>query len=248
MKLRSLLILATLFIPTILSASDNEFTADRPGVSTGPSVVAKNVIQLEEGIQFDRGQNFSMFTFSNTLFRYGLFDNVELRLGGDAFLFSGEEYTDLAFSGLSVGTKIKCFDGEGAIPAISFMANVAIPYTGSCDYSPRHFTPSMYALFENQLTDQLALGYNAGFEWNGEDPVTTTFLAVCLGYNINDRFGAFVENYNYISSDNYTLGFDLGANYMLTDRLQLDLATNLNIFDNYSCAWAISLGIAWQIN
>ena len=249
MKLRSLLILAALFIPAILSASDNEFTADRPGVSTGPNVVAKNVIQLEEGIQFDRDQNSSMFTFSNTLIRYGLFDNVELRLSGDAFLFSDyeEKYTDLAFSGISVGTKIKCFEGDGAIPAISFLANVAIPYSGSCNYSPKHFTPSMYALFENQLTDQFNLGYNVGFEWDGSSPATTTFLAVCLGYNINDRFGAFVENYNYISSDLYTLGFDLGVNYMLTDRLQLDLATNLNIFD-YSCAWAISFGIAWQIN
>ena len=34
-------------------AQEAEFTADRPGVSTGPSTVAKGVIQWEQGMQLD---------------------------------------------------------------------------------------------------------------------------------------------------------------------------------------------------
>ena len=65
-----------------------EFTADRPGASTGPTVVGHKVIQLEQGIQYDGdGSSFGTYTFSNTLLRYGLFPNMELRLGGDAFLY-----------------------------------------------------------------------------------------------------------------------------------------------------------------
>ena len=59
-----------------------EFSADRPGASTGPTVVGHKVIKLEQGIQYDGdGSSFGTYTFSNTLLRYGLFPNMELRLG-----------------------------------------------------------------------------------------------------------------------------------------------------------------------
>ena len=34
-------------------AQETEFTADRPGASTGPGVVGHRVIQLEQGLQYD---------------------------------------------------------------------------------------------------------------------------------------------------------------------------------------------------
>ena len=112
-----------------------EFTADRPGVSTGPSVVRHHVVQLEQGIQYDGdGSSFGTYTFSNTLLRYGLFPNMEIRLGGDALLYpSGGcdiSYSP-AFSGISLGTKIKCFEGMGPIPAVSVLADFSIPRTAS---------------------------------------------------------------------------------------------------------------------
>lgn len=36
-----------------VAAQEVEFTADRPGASTGPSVVGKGVIQWEQGMQYD---------------------------------------------------------------------------------------------------------------------------------------------------------------------------------------------------
>lgn len=88
---------------------DAEFTADRPGASTGPAVVGHKVIQLEQGIQYDGDGAAGTFTFSNTLLRYGLLPNMELRLGGDGFIYQttndGVEQWFPAFSGLSVGTK-----------------------------------------------------------------------------------------------------------------------------------------------
>lgn len=51
-----------------------EFTADRPGASTGPSVLGHGVVQLEQGLQYEGD--------------YGLFPAMELRLGGDASCIS----------------------------------------------------------------------------------------------------------------------------------------------------------------
>ena len=125
-KLFTLMILA-LGSLSAMAQEQAEFTADRPGASTGPTVVGHKVIQLEQGIQYDGdGSSYGTYTFSNTLLRYGLFPNMELRLGGDAFLYpSGGcdiSYSP-AFSGISLGTKIKCFEGMGPIPAVSVLAD-----------------------------------------------------------------------------------------------------------------------------
>jgi hypothetical protein len=40
---------------------------------------------------------------------------------------------------------------------------------------------------------------------------------------------------------------DFGFNYMAGERVQLDIAANLDVCNPKQC-WAVSLGVAWQIN
>ena len=229
-------------------AQEEEFTADRPGASTGPATVGRGVIQLEQGVQYDGvGDGYGQFTFSNTLLRYGLFDGVELRLGGDALIHHTYDKWQPAFAGLAVGTKISCFEGRGAIPAISVLADFAIPGTAGNGFETEHFTPSLYLLFENSVNDWLSIGYNVGAEWDGSTPAPTTFVALCLGFSISERLGCFAESYNYFGKAGNSYCADLGFNYMVGERVQLDVAANLDVCNPKQC-WAVSLGVAWQIN
>lgn len=90
--MRRVFCLIILFISAIgtLSAQEVSFTADRPGASTGPTTVARGVVQLEQGIQYDGDGGYGVSTFSNTLLRYGLFERMELRIGGDAIAQRGQ--------------------------------------------------------------------------------------------------------------------------------------------------------------
>ena len=235
-------------VALVAAAQEVEFTADRPGASTGPATVGQKVIQLEQGIQYDGvGDGYGQFTFSNTLLRYGLFDGVELRLGGDALIHHTFDKWQPAFAGLAVGTKIRCFEGRGAIPAISVLADFAIPGTASCGFETEHFAPSLYLLFENPVNDWLSIGYNVGAEWDGSTPAPTTFLALCLGFSITERLGCFAESYNYFGKLGNSYCTDFGLNYMIGSRVQLDVAANLDVCNPKHC-WAVSFGVAWQIN
>ena len=102
-------------------AQEVEFTADRPGASTGPSTVAKGVIQWEQGVQYDGDGGKGALTFSSTLFRYGLFDGVELRLAGDGFIvpFPVLEPRSLMPQGQKEEKKVLSFVIEGNPPTIS---------------------------------------------------------------------------------------------------------------------------------
>ena len=228
-------------------AQEVEFTADRPGASTGPGVVARKVVQLEQGIQYDGDGAKGQFTFSNTLLRYGLFDGVEVRLGGDAFIHHNGEKWSPAFSGLTLGTKIRCFEGRDAIPAISLMANLAIPGTGNKGFVVEHLAPSLYLPFDSPVNDWFSIGYNVGAEWDGATAVPSAFVALCLGFSVTERLGAFVESYNNFATYGCFYGVDFGFNYMVHKRVQLDLAANLDVRNPKQC-WSLSCGVAWQIN
>jgi hypothetical protein len=227
-----------------------EFTADRPGASTGPSIVGHKVIQLEQGIQYDGDGGAGTFTFSNTLLRYGLFPNMELRFGGDAFLFQPEGASQgfkTAFSGLSIGTKIKCFEGRGGIPAVSVLADFSIPGTATEGFNVDYFAPSLYLLFENPINDWFSVGYNVGVEWDGIMPAPTTFAALCIGFSVAENLGCFVESYNYFHKIGNAYCMDLGLNWQVSRKVQLDVAANMDLTNPSQC-WAISCGVAWQIN
>ena len=252
MMKRLLLFVVVMFVASVAAAQDVEFTADRPGASTGPTVVGHRVVQLEQGIQYDNDGSYGEFTFSNTLLRYGLFNGVELRLGGDGILYDrnrGESCVALpaaAFSGLSVGSKIRCFEGRGGIPAISLLVDLAIPHTGSEGFATEHLAPSLHVLFENDVTDWFSVGYDVGVEWNGSTPMPEAFVALCLGFAPTERLGCFVESYNYFTSDSDVYGIDFGLSYMVAERVQLDLAADINVCNPKQ--WALSFGVAWQIN
>ena len=236
---------------TAIAQEKAEFTADRPGASTGPGVIGHHVIQLEQGVQYDGdGNHLGTYTFSNTLIRYGLFPNMEIRLGCDAFLYPSEEGSSSyipAFSGLRVGTKIKCFDGMGIIPAVSVLADFSIPHTASNGFNVDHLAPSLYLLFENPVCDWLSIGYNLGAEWDGTLPGATTFAALCFGFSATDTLGCFIESYSYFNKLGNAYCMDLGLNWQVSRKVQLDVAANMDLTNPVQC-WAISCGVAWQIN
>ena len=236
--------LGTLFT---IAAQEVEFTADRPGASTGPAVVGLGVAQWEQGMAAANDGGSMQYTLSNTLLRYGLFEGVEVRLGGDALLYEDAFDWRGAFSGLSVGTKIRCYEGSGFVPAISLMATLSVPHTGSAGFVTDHLTPSLHLLFENGINDWLSIGYDVGVDYDGTFAAPTTFAAVCFGATLSDRLGCFAESYNCFSEWGNAYCADFGLSYMLAPKVQLDFAVDMDLARPTKC-WAVSFGVAWQIN
>ncbi len=259
MKKISLLLLFT-FAVVCMQAQDVEnaeplsVAADRPGMATGVGVLPFKAIQWETGFQWDYADRQHAFTLPTTMLRFGVAPFAELRLEYDGTLSQTTELNTTQWKyqvePLILGTKIRIFDGWKAVPKISFLANVAIPITKQ-QFQTTHLAPSLYLLFENDVTDWLNLCYNVGAEWNGVDAAPSTFLALCLGFNINDQWGAFVESYNYFTRQtNYIeieCNLDAGFTYMPHHRVQLDVYASINCQDpaKYS---NVGLGVAWLIN
>ena len=221
---------------------------DRPGYTWATEVTPHHKIIWDHGFSFEatpEGEN--TLTLSSSVLRYGLFENMELRIGTDFMMYNDGEPT-FGINPLTIGTKIKLYEGSGILPSVGLLAELQSPHIGSKDLLPSHLAPSMYLIFENSVTDWLSVCYNAGEQWNGESGKPTTFLGLALYFSFNDQLGAFVDTYNYLNSEEgnqYML--ETGLYWQVSRRVQLDLEGDFDV-QNFGKYYAVGCGVSWMIN
>lgn len=243
-------ILLLVFLPLLASAQSEEadFTADRPGATTGTDVLPKGRLQWEMGVGYQQvrqnGATSYIWTLNTTLLRFGISDYAELRLQGDWNNEGGEIFDYNGSEDVAIGVKARLFDGWKFVPAISMLGNVIIP-SKHYDNMPNNWSGQMALLFQNQLSQRFSLGYQGQMTWfDSEKPII--FYGACLGYTLNDHWQLMLEEYNYKYPDSTENWMELGVAWQLSPRVQIDVNTDVNLNDIKSY-WSIARGIAWQI-
>ena len=220
----------TLALCCLAQEEDFSFPTDRPGNVWGTEVLPFHKISWENGFSYEHDNGSKTFTLPSSIVRYGIFENVELRIGADLQmskepLFQTEQ---LGITPLTIGTKIHCYDGNGIIPSIGVLAQLQSPHVGSSDMLPDQLAPAMYLIFENDVNDRFYICYNAGAEWDGTTATPTTFLGLSLGFGITDNLGTYVETFNYLHPDGNQYLSEIGLFYSPLPRLQLDLEADVD--------------------
>lgn len=243
-KLLLLFAFAIWFVPVFAQTDEIVISADRPGMATGTDVMPLGGIQWETGLAFEHlSGSPNTFTLNTSYLRYGLTENAELHIGMDLLHCNGLS----SFSPLTIGTKVKVVEGNGWVPALSFMANLTSSHIGSPANTPNFLAPQLYLLFQNDITDWLNIGYNVGSEWDGFSAQPTTFAAVCIGANVTEQVGCFIESYNYFVAGSADCFLDAGVTWTPTRKLQLDLSAAIDLSAPTNYLWT-GIGVAWLIN
>lgn len=244
-----LLLLGMMAGGCLAQEEDVFFPADRPGYTWGTDVLPLHKISWENGFSLERDPEQRTAYLPSTIVRYGIFENVELRVGTD-WQFHEESASLTKSTGmtpLTLGTKIKCYEGDGWLPSVGLLAQLQSARLGSEELLPSQPAPSLYLIFENPVNDWFYVCYNAGLEWDGETATPTTFLALCLGFDITDQLGTFVETYNYLHPEGNQYLTELGLYYMPSPRVQLDIEVDLD-FQQLKDYFNVGFGVAWMIN
>lgn len=250
---KTLLLIVSALISILCFAQEELPTVvpDRPGNCWGTDVTPHRKLAWDNGFRFEKAPDGAhTFTLNSTILRYGLLQNLELRLGTDFLMHKDIEATEPAYgiAPFTIGTKIKIYEGAGILPSVGLIAQLKSSHIGTKDQLPSHLAPSMYLLFEHGIGERFSLSYNAGVEWDGETASPTTFLALSLGYSITESLGAFVESYNYLlaEGDNQYMT-EFGFIWLVSRRVQLDLEADLD-FQQLGKYYSIGCGVAWLIN
>lgn len=230
---------------------------DRPTQTESAFIVPSRSFQIESGVIYINRQtnetSINNWLLGNTLLRYGVWDNFELRLGSFYERTSGyykETAIDTAQQGmgpLMAGFKVHVVEEKGIRPQIAISADITLRHIGSLSYRPIFSYPTAKIAFSNTLSNKLSIGYNAGFGYNGSNADGFFIYSIVLGYQIVEKLSIFGEVYGkFDHGDLPNHRIDGGFTWLLKNNLQLDLSTGTG-FDQDIKRFFISSGFSWRI-
>lgn len=225
------------FVSFTLLSQENQplepLITDRPDATESPIAMPKGFFQLETGAIFesfdDQSVKTETFTYNTTLLRYGLLNNLELRLGWDFIegntSINGQQLDDVTsgFNPLLLGFKTTISEEKGLLPTIGFLGHLYLPFTASTDYRPETTGVDFRFSFSNTLSDRSSLSYNLGARWRDDSPEAAYLYTLAYGYGITDKFGVYAELYGDFPEDNKANHlWDAGLTYLINNNFQLD--------------------------
>jgi len=236
------------------SLEKEALVTDRPGASDSPSVIPSGALQIETGVIYEKtkvvingaGYDQSVVSFPNTLFRFGILDNMELRLlAGEYSITKTEVDVTKGYSPITLGAKFQVVKEKGLIPETSFLIHLDIP-SGSAGFGPEFVNPNVAMSMSNTLGSNISLGYYFGAAWDIENQLANGKYSVSLGFVFGEKLGMYVELFGFTSINNSDQHmFDLGFTYLINPMIQLDLSAGISVYGEYYSF--ISSGISFRL-
>lgn len=232
---------------------------DRPTQAASPYLVPKGSFQVETGVMCtsreDVEDDVELWSIGNTLLRYGVFDNFEIRLASSFENFNvqvKDSEIDSSYTGIgpvSAGFKVFIVEEKGIRPEIAIIGLITFRHLGSKDFSPTYSFPLGLLVVNHNITKKFSFGYNIGFSYSGEDADGFFLYSGVLGYKISNRFWSFAEVYgNFDHGDFPNHKADLGLTYLIRNNLQIDVSGGFGLTNSDDVSrYFMSTGLSWRI-
>ena len=249
-KIKSVLISTIILLSFTVNA---QIVTERPTQSESAVVLPQHSFQIESGMIYQKSgddPNTAVnITAPSTLFRYGIFKFMELRVitsyQNDVYMNTyAFPNINSGFNDMEVGTKIQIFKKENSKTDIAFVTHLVIP-TGSIQFTNYDYASINKIAVSHGITDYIGVGYNLGYKYNftGE---STLLYSLSLGFNVTDKFGFFIEPYGDLTEfSEHTSSINGGIFYQVRDNLQADFSFGTGI-DHPMNFYAVGFG--WNIS
>jgi hypothetical protein len=248
------------------SIYDEPLATDRPDFTEASSVVGRGVLQLETGYTYfhddEAGTEERTHSLPESLFRYGITDNIELRLVWN-YLWTvsstaGVTEREDGAEDLILGAKFALTSEQGWIPESAIILDFSTP-TGGTGITGQHAEFGSNYLFSWGLPADRSLagsvGYSTGTEFTtGPGPVVLEdrhnifHSSVAYGIPLHEPWGAYFEYFGFyfdgLSGGRPEHYFDAGLTYLLNNDVQFDvrIGTGLNqAADDYFAGTGVSV-------
>ena len=227
------------------SVFDEPLATDRPDFTEASSVVGRGVLQIETGYTYfhddEDGTRTRTHSLPESLFRYGITDNIELRLVWN-YLWESQSSAGTTESfdsaeDLVLGAKFALTSQSELIPESALILDFSTP-TGGADFTGRHAEFGSNFLFGWDLPNDKSVagsfGYSTGTEFLTLPPpapiVADRFgifhSSITHGIPLKESWKAYFEYFGlYFDGlsggrpENY---FDSGVTYLLNNNVQFD--------------------------
>ncbi len=240
MKKHILLIGALFFF---WSGYAQNISTDRPGASDGSMTIAKDYLQIETGASFYVDNSLEIWNINNSLFRYGVANNLELRLITNLNHYKTplKETGELGISDLELGLKYGLLNKE--VIQLAYLGYIITP-TGTANSTADQVGTRHKLSLSHPVNNRIGFTYNLGLDYFGEDNNALTYT-YSIGFGLTEKTSFFVEVYgDWFLFDEFASAFDSGFTYLVNPNLQFDFSfgTGLNSDFNF-----YAIGISWRL-
>ena len=232
----TLFLIGVLISPALVAQNEvnsEPLITDRPDATEASSVVGKGVLQIETGGLYEAFEDNNIkqesYTYNTTLVRYGIIDNLELRLGWDfvegVTKVNGAKLDNVTsgFSPLLIGMKLAIAEEKNGWPEVALIGHVFPIFSASTDYRPETTGIDFRFSLSHSLSEKSSIGYNIGAEWGNDSPEAAAIYTLAYGYSITDKLGAYAELYGDLPEDSSANHYwDAGFTYLVSNDLQFD--------------------------
>ena len=236
-----------------IGSTQEKIETDRPDQTETAVLIDKNMLQAEVGFNKENANDENYILVHPTaLFKYGLSKRVELRLETNYVtehiqLIPNPKETTY-FEPLILGGKIALFEEKGWRPKTTFIGGVSLPFTGSRTARTTNAAPGFRFTMQHSLSETIGLGYNLGGEWDGETSVPEWIYTFAPGFNIGERWYAYVEAFGSIKKgESPDHNVDGGFAYFISNNFKIDLSGGVGLSEN-SLKNYVALGFSFRIN
>ena len=236
-----------------------QIETDRPDFTESPNTVPKGALQIETGFVLENdysamGQRNSRiqlsernYTANTTLFRFGLTENIELRLNTNYTISTVGNINDIGvldsthspnlsdisgFQTSFIGFKTNLYKTDKI--SIGFLGHLYIPDLSSGGFKVDNQKVASELLFpvSYQITERFGVAAQYGINWDGLSPNPTTGYTLAFGYAITDQLNCYIEPYGFLTNNGEELHLvNGGFTYLVNDNFQLDLTGGFGLND-----------------
>jgi hypothetical protein len=252
---------ATSEAPTAAASAPNDTSTigdiapDRPGLGDGSGIVGRGVWQIETGWSFESAHQeravLHELALPLALFRIGVTDRFELRVGADGLLSdTSSSPGSRRLSGRSdveVGAKLKLIESARTGFELSVLPIVSLPI-GSNDFTSGGYDPTVEIAWTQSLPRGFSLSGNVTGDSISEDDhrFTQHILTVSVDRDIAAGWNAFAEAFRasrFIRDGAAVWIVDTGATHRLGRQAQFDISVGRGV-TAAAPDWFISAGVS----
>lgn len=183
------------------------------------------------------------------LLRYGLFENLELRL--HTTVETQRYHTKAQFNdGLTpveLGLKTHVFQTKDTNFTTSLYGHIGLPRLASKDHQHSTSYYRVRALFENKLTEKIKLNSNIGRDWDKDNKEQNWMYALSPQFEIGEKWEASIEEYAFFKKGNNPEHYiDGGLGYFAGQHVKLDVNAGKGL-GGAAADYFVSAGVSFKL-
>ena len=255
MAKQTILFLTFLFTCFITLAQIEKIDTDRPDQTESTFTVPKKWFQVETGFVREKISDLgAIWSLPTILSKYGLSEKWELRLLTEYFSYASSysrRLTDTAgFLPLTIGFKVNLLEEKGIRPRISLIGHAGFNRLSSrmtASHYGSFFAPSLVFTFQNSTSENAAIGYNLGVEWEDTKEPPAWIYTLAYGSNIGERWYAYIEVFGAaIKHEPPQHTIDAGIAYWINNNMKVDLSGGFGL-NSFTPRNYIAVGFSFRI-